>query len=435
MDQLISRLVLFSDLGEDSILARVAAVCGAWKAGADPLELRRRLSLETKRVLDLATAYGFDGSLWQNYLTWLLISHENSFSLTCELEGAKDGTINDIAKADLDIFLALFRYDFAPMEDALGVRLFGLLTHYRAIPKRGQMYSRDVSARVRSLSEALASAPDREAAFALVAEDYRRYGAGLFGLGRAFRIRERDGAIAYLPIRNLDSVTLDDLVGYELQKARLRAAVEAFVERRPFNNILLYGDAGTGKSTSVKALLNEYGDRGLRVIEIYKHQFHLLQDVIADVKTRHCRFILLIDDLSFDEGEVEYKYLKAIIEGGLETRPDNVLILATSNRRHLIRETWRDRDDMEHDGDIHRSDTVEEKLSLAGRFGCSILFAAPDRNLWKEIVLTLAAEYPDLGMSEQELMAAANRFEIRHGGVSGRTARQFINEIAGEAGV
>ena len=198
--------------------------------------------------------------------------------------------------------------------------------------------------------------------------------------------------------------------------------------------MLLYGDAGTGKSTSVKAILNEYCDQGLRMIEIYKHQFSLLSEVIARIKNRNYRFMIFIDDLSFEENEVEYKFLKAVIEGGVETRPDNVLICATSNRRHLIRETWKDRNDMEFNEDVHRSDTMEEKLSLAARFGCTINYSTPDRKQYHAIVKGIAARCGDLDISEEALLMEANKWEIRHGGVSGRTAQQFINHLAGTKG-
>ena len=184
--------------------------------------------------------------------------------------------------------------------------------------------------------------------------DYRDCGVGMFGLNRAFRIQEdENGSFTLNAINNIDSVLLSDLIGYEPQKKELRQNTEAFVSGRAANNVLLYGDAGTGKSTSVKAILNEYADRGLRMIEIYKHQFGLLSQVIAKIKNRNYRFMIFIDDLSFEEHEVEYKFLKAVIEGGVETRPANVLIVATSNRRHLVQETWKDRDDMEHLSLIH----------------------------------------------------------------------------------
>ena len=178
--------------------------------------------------------------------------------------------------------------------------------------------------------------------------------------------------------------------------------------------------------------MNQFYPDGLRMIEIYKHQFKDLSAVIAQIKNRNYRFMIFIDDLSFEEHEVEYKFLKAVIEGGVETRPANVLIVATSNRRHLVQETWKDRDDMEHNGDIHRSDTMEEKLSLAARFGCAICYVSPNRQQYHDIVKGIAARLPDgLTLTEDELLQAANRWEIRHGGVSGRTAQQFINYIAG----
>ena len=162
------------------------------------------------------------------------------------------------------------------------------------------------------------------------------------------------------------------------------------------------------------------------MIEIYKHQFEDLSAVLAQVKNRNYRFIIFIDDLSFEENEVEYKFLKAVIEGGVETRPDNVLIYATSNRRHLIRETWNDRTDMEHHGDIHRSDTV----SLSARFGVTINYNAPTPKEFQAIVLTLAARQ-GIRMEEKELLALANTWEVRHGGFSGRVAQQFVNYIEG----
>ena len=218
-----------------------------------------------------------------------------------------------------------------------------------------------------------------------------------------------------------------------LNLALLVAGLYVLLYKDVYKRQLLYGDAGTGKSTSVKALLNEYADRGLRMIEIYKHQFGLLSQVIAQVKKRNYRFMIFIDDLSFEEHEVEYKFLKAVIEGGVETKPDNVLICATSNRRHLIQETWNDRKDMEFNGDVHRSDTMEEKLSLAARFGCAINYSNPDRQQYHEIVRGIARRCEGLDIDDETLLREANKWEIRHGGISGRTAQQFINHLASTA--
>ena len=428
-----SKLLLYSNLGEDSILLRLSEIFFDWEQRkCEKSALIRRIYVEIKRILDLATTYGFDTNLWHNYLTFVLITNENSFSLTCERAGASDGSVNHFAKADFRIFKNLFDYDFAPIEADLGIDCFTVLSNYRAIPKKAQMYYRNVSEKVRALSAAIEQAKDENEIFDLVTAHYRDCGVGMFGLNRAFRIRPAEnGGVEFCAINNIDSVVLDDLIGYEYQKKELRANTEAFVSGRSCNNMLLYGDAGTGKSTSVKAILNEYCDRGLRMIEIYKHQFGLLSEVIARVKNRNYRFMIFIDDLSFEEHEVEYKFLKAVIEGGVETKPDNVLICATSNRRHLIQETWKDRNDMEYNGDVHRSDTMEEKLSLAARFGCAINYSNPDRKQYHDIVKGIAKRCGDLGISEEKLLLEANKWEIRHGGISGRTAQQFVNYLTG----
>ena len=177
--------------------------------------------------------------------------------------------------------------------------------------------------------------------------------------------------------------------------------------------------------------MNRYYDKGLRLIEIYKHQFKDINDVIAQIKNRNYRFILYMDDLSFEEFEVEYKYLKAVIEGGLEKKPDNILIYATSNRRHLVKETWNDRNDVSMDNGIHKSDTMQEKLSLAYRFGVTIYFGKPDKKEFQNIVRVLA-ERNGIDMPEEELLLEANRWELNHGGLSGRTAQNFINYLLGK---
>ena len=434
MDELTAKLVLFSELGEESILSQLASVYRDWKQGAmSRAALAQRVHHQVKRLLDLATQYGFDENLWQDYLTFLLLTTENSFSLTAERVGVSDGSILHFAMADLAVFRRLFCWDFASFEAALGLDCFQVLTHYRAIAKPEKSYYRSVSALVRKTSRALAQSESTEAFFRIVTTCYRDYGVGMFGLNRAFRIRSgADGGVTFLPINNTDKTMLADLVGYDLQKQELVRNTEAFLRGQPANNVLLYGDAGTGKSSCVKALLNEYYDDGLRMIEIYKHQFHDLSAVIAAIKQRHYRFIIYIDDLSFEESEMEYKFLKAVIEGGVETRPDNILIYATSNRRHLVQETWKDRDDMETRGDIHHSDTMEEKLSLSARFGVTINFSIPNRQQYHEIVQALAARQLPRPMDAAELLRLADRWEIRHGGVSGRTAQQFIHYLAGK---
>ncbi|MBQ5390096.1 MAG: ATP-binding protein, partial [Clostridia bacterium] len=336
-----------------------------------------------------------------------------------------------LAKQDFRIFRELFHYDFAPLEQELGIDCFSILTNYKAIPKREQLYNKTVSGWVRALSAKIALAKDENEIFDLVVTHYETCGVGMLGMNRAFRIRGSGAELEFCPINNADSVRLSDLVGYEVQKKELADNTYAFVRGKKANNVLLYGDSGTGKSTSVKAVLNEYFEDGLRMIEIYKHQFRDLSTVISQIKNRNYRFIIYIDDLSFEEHEIEYKFLKAVIEGGVESRPDNILIYATSNRRHLIKETWNDKNDMEFAGEIHRSDTIEEKLSLASRFGVTINYSIPRRDDFHAIVRELA-QREHIQIEDSELIALANRWELRHGGISGRTAKQFVDYLAGK---
>ena len=325
------------------------------------------------------------------------------------------------------MFRNLFNFDFSEIENALGINCFSLISNYKSIVKKELMYNKNVSEKVQALSEKLENAKDEQEFFDGVTQFYKDYGVGMFGLNKAFRISSNENTgVVFHPINNMDKVMLDDLIGYEIQKQKLIDNTEAFVQGRKANNTLLYGDSGTGKSTSIKAIVNQYYDQGLRMIEIYKHQFKDLSTVISMIKNRNYKFIIYMDDLSFEEFEIEYKFLKAVIEGGVETKPENILIYATSNRRHLIKETWNDRSDMQSDNGIHRSDTIEEKLSLVNRFGCQICYSKPSNKEFYDIVINLAKRN-NINMTEEELHSEANKWEISHGGISGRTAQQFIN--------
>ena len=335
-----------------------------------------------------------------------------------------------MVKNDFDVFKKLFDYDFSPLEKALDTDVFSLIENYRSVAKKKSRYNENISEKVRTLSAAIANAKDGEEIYRLVTDFYKAYGVGKLGLNKAFRIAGSGEEACLVPIANTSKLTFADLVGYEWQKAELIANTEAFIAGRPANNVLLFGDMGTGKSSSIKALINQYYDAGLRMIEIYKHQFKELSAVVSQIKSRNYRFIIYMDDLSFEEFETDYKYLKAIIEGGLEIQPDNILIYATSNRRHLINETWKDRQDVTNEGGIHKSDNMQEKLSLVNRFGCTIYYGQPDQQEYFRIVDTLA-QRQGVKLAEEELHREAKRWELHHGGLSGRTAQQFINYLLG----
>lgn len=458
MYQDTSRLIMYSNISEDSVLMKLSDIFKriSEDTGNKNKDLYvREIYNQVYRLLDIATRYGFDRNLWQCYIAFLLAMDENPFSVICEKVGMEKedegkASVTEIVKQDMQSFYHIFRYDFSKIEELLAVKCFSILTDYHSMAKDEHTYNKSVSEKVKELAGELAGAEDGDGFFEILTGFYKKYGVGKFGLNKAFRVLhsgtgntigtgtavgtgntieigspiETGNPVLY-PITHTSDVSLSHLVGYEIQKRQLIENTEAFVEGRKANNCLLFGDSGTGKSTCIKAILNQYYDRGLRLIEVYKHQFQDLSNIMEQIKNRNYKFIIYMDDLSFEEFEIEYKYLKAVIEGGLEVRPDNVLIYATSNRRHLIRETWGDRSDMSDD-EVHRSDTMQEKLSLVARFGVSINFSKPSRKEFEEIVLGLAAQNPDITLSPEELCMKANAWSIRNGGYSGRVAEQFI---------
>lgn len=381
------------------------------------------------QLVEMAGTYGFAGNLWHDYLTYLLVNHENAFSTACEIVGPVEGTINVFAMHDFEIFKQLYDFDLKELEKIYPSVDSSLITDYQNINEGSKVFNKRIRDRICTLAQKLAKAESTEEFMDDMVQFYKEFGVGKLGLHKAFRI---DGTVTparIVPITNIAHVHLDDLVGYEIAKKKLIDNTEAFVQGRPANNCLLFGDAGTGKSSSIKGILNQYYDQGLRIIEAYKHQFKDLNDIIAQVKNRNYKFIIYMDDLSFEEFEIEYKYLKAVIEGGLEKKPDNILIYATSNRRHLVREKFSDKE--ERRDDLHSSDTVQEKLSLVARFGVSIFFCAPDKKQFQNIVKTLAERH-QVEMPEEELLLEANKWELQHGGLSGRTAQQFIDYLCGK---
>lgn len=424
-----NELILYKNIEKGKVLADMTFLMENYNNDYYNTEDMKGLLFEAvHELLELAVSHGFEGNLWHNYLTYLLASHENAYSTSCEIVGEVEGSINVAALHDFIIFKELFDYDFHEMEYVLGVDCLSMLRDYTGMDGHGRVFNERIRDRICELSRHLAKASSPEGFKVILTQFYKEFGVGKLGLHKAFRIDHTQEGVQIVPITKIAHVHLDDLIGYEIAKKKLIENTEAFVSGRRANNCLLFGDAGTGKSTSVKAVLNQYYDRGLRMIEVYKHQFQDLNDVIAQIKNRNYKFIIYMDDLSFEEFEIEYKYLKAVIEGGLERKPDNILIYATSNRRHLIRETFRDKED--RDEELHTSDTVQEKLSLVARFGVTIYFGKPEKKEFQEIVRKLASRN-HLDMAEEELLLEANKWELHHGGMSGRTAQQFIDYLMG----
>ncbi len=388
------------------------------------LDVKKTAGRIVSHILEVSEKMGFNGNLWQDYLAYNLANDENSYSLSCERRGRMEGSINKAALLDMAVYRELFNTDLSGTDAKYGTFL-SMLTGFENNNEGEKYYNKRIRNRIIKLAEELSGAVDDNTFLNTVCDFYKDAGVGCIGLFKAFRVGHDDNDRPVItPVISVEHKYLKDLIGYDIQKKKITDNTEAFLAGSKANNVLLFGDSGTGKSSCIKAILNEYYDNGLRMIEIYKHQFKDLSAIINQVKDRNYKFIIYMDDLSFEEFEIEYKFLKAVIEGGLEKRPDNVLIYATSNRRHLVREKYSDKE--ERDDDLHTRDTVAEKLSLSARFGVSVYFGSPDKKLFNEIVKGLAQKN-NIKVDENTLLMEANKWELSHGGLSGRTAEQFIS--------
>ena len=245
-------------------------------------------------------------------------------------------------------------------------------------------------------------------------------GYGMFARHHVFML---DGEGRLTPVRHPDPQRLADLPGYEREREKILANTRGLLAGLPANNVLLYGDAGTGKSSAVKAIANEYAPQGLRLVEVKKNQLYLLPDLMDQLAANPLKFILFIDDLSFASNDDNFAALKAILEGSAGGRAGNIAVYATSNRRHLVKETLSDR----AGDDLHEADTRQELMSLSARFGLIVTFQRPDKALYSEILLQLAKQY-QLPIPSDQLITRGEAFAIRAGGRSPRAARQFIEQ-------
>lgn len=381
------------------------------------------------RLVSFATKFGLSGNLWQQWIAYLLISDENPLSLACERKKVNENaTMLKLARSDFEKAFELFNEGPESDDEAGLSEIFEIFSDYRAPYEETKKNA--AGEQIKNLAIELSAAGNPAEFGAAVTKYYEENGCGIYGLYRAFRIEGEELCMEIKPITDAEDVMLSELVGYDDQKEALVSNTEAFIKGLPANNVLLYGDSGTGKSTSVHALIREYYSSGLRMIDLVKSDRNRLPELLSEIKKRNYKFVIFMDDLSFEEDESDYKELKAMLEGALESREENVLIYATSNRRHLIKETWKDRNDMEFNEDVHRSDTMEEKLSLASRFGVTIYYGKPDYKEYMNIVEELVKR-ENLSISYDELSDEARKWSLRHGSTSGRTASQLIKWIKG----
>ncbi|WP_180270693.1 ATP-binding protein [Sporanaerobium hydrogeniformans] len=365
----------------------------------EQLIMKREETLYTKTLsLLLEESYKWDlvGNIFESYLVYCIATSENPFSLWAEKKGAQmDEQVLDLARGDLEKLCYLYKHQ--PFKEEI---------------KGNKTKNLEV------LEKLLETVTDSKMCIRQLAEYYHFYGAGKMNGYKAFKWNEKAG---FIGISECDPIMLDELIGCEYQKEALIKNTENFLAGKVANNVLLFGDSGTGKSSLVKALLNTYVEKGLRMIDLSKADFFHFNSISNELRKRGLKFIIFLDDLSFEEFETEYKYMKALIEGGVEIKPNNVLIYATSNRRHLIRETWDERVGQ----DVHIKDTRQEKLSLSERFGMTLTFTSPDQKAYLTIVEDLAQKH-GIVLPENVLREKAIQWELVHGGRSGRVAKQFI---------
>jgi len=404
-------------------------------------------------LLGIDVPAGFSGNAWQYFLADFILKDENPFSRTAESVPFDkiDAGLKLASGADLANLYSLAAMDPRTIRHMVKNRVRDQISGFTDVlsldivagwdktdPNTETTSAADSAPNASSAPDAglelanmLAASEDWQSLLPDLAEFYRKNGAGIFGSYRALRWVRSKGTGWFQGISEPDPVTFDNLFGYRSERKIIINNTEKLLQGLPANNILLYGDRGTGKSSSVKALLHRFGSMGLRLIEVSKQELADFPKIIHLLKQRVQKFIIFIDDLSFEENDSEYKYLKALLEGGLEARPQNVLIYATSNRRHLIKERFSDREAAASSDEKRLQDTLQEKLSLADRFGITVTFTSPAQAEYLAIVDGLAKQ-AGINMPREELHREALQWELRYNGRSGRTARQFVDWLAGE---
>ena len=284
----IQECILYREFSNGEILNDMAELINLYEADEEALKAREdQFFKSVNGLVELAGMYGFSGNIWHTYLTFLLVNHENAFSMASEIRGAIKGSINDLAKNDFQIFKELYDFDITVFDKVFGTVCCRVICDYQTPDENSKLFNTRIRDRICQMSKTLAAATTTEEFMDDMVSFYKDFGVGKLGLHKAFRIgHDEEGKVEIQPITRIAHVKIDDLVGYEIAKKKLIDNTEAFVQGRKANNCLLFGDAGTGKSSSIKGILNQYYDQGLRIIEAYKHQFQDLNEVIAQIKNR-----------------------------------------------------------------------------------------------------------------------------------------------------
>ncbi|MFN2364540.1 MAG: ATP-binding protein [Halarsenatibacteraceae bacterium] len=395
----LDQLTVFHSINNDKIIQKL-------KSGSN-----QNAGQTNKMLIEHSEKNCLSGDIWQNYLKDLILTAENIFTLSCEKHMiTEDNSLYQAAVHDLKILKRLLSLSVIDIFKDYPDSLYSLGSNYKPVRDAGRnTYRKPLELLNGSIEEIIDQ----------LNKYFYNHGSGLLNQYRAFSWDSDDYLI---PVKNPDSIDFKDLIGYENQQKKLIDNTESFINGQTAHNVLLYGESGTGKSSSVKAAFNKFAEQGLRLLEINSDQIKELPEMLDYLSQRGIYFIIFMDDLSFEEFETEYKHLKAIMEGGIEARPKNVLFYATSNRRHLVQEKWESREE------IHQNDMINERLSLSERFGLTILFNSPDQEEYLEIVSGLARQR-NLEIDEAILEEKALKWQMWHNGQSGRTARQFIDSL------
>ncbi|MGN0819430.1 MAG: ATP-binding protein [Christensenellaceae bacterium] len=341
----------------------------------------------------VSVIYSHGGNL-TDYLKRIVFEDENVFIVSRSKNENVNKCISASVKRELNVFSKLTKITCDELKTYVGVDYRNFLSDF------------DVSYL------------DFEKEYEQRIQNISRYGYGEFSYNKMFRLTDDE---KIKPILSPDNISFDNFTGYREERQQVIDNIEAFITGRPACNVLLYGDAGTGKSSTVKAIANEYYDKGVRLIELRKDQLCKLPFVMGRINGNPLKFIVFIDDLSFNNNDDNFSMLKAALEGSASAKSENAVIYATSNRRHIVKESFSDRDG----DDLHRNDTIQENLSLSARFGLSVYFGKPDKKLYLEIVNSLADKYK-VDYDRKQLEIEAEAFALSKGHRSARCAEQFI---------
>lgn len=380
-------VTVFADVMEKSLFKRFFAYMRADKT--DCAERRRAYALFAKEI------YEGGGNL-TTLVETLVSENENVYVKGVALQKTLNANVVEAAKKELETF-----------------------SYFAAITPKD--FAADMEISVEELPQFDSEEKSLSAAYAKRLQEIGKYGYGIFSAHRMFRLSD-SGEIE--PIVSADKTTMEQFIGYEEERGKVVANTQAFIAGRPAANVLLCGDAGAGKSSTVKAVANAFFSEGIRLIELRKDQLRYLPYVMGKVSGNPLKFIIFIDDLAFNKSDDNFSMLKAALEGSASAKAKNAVIYATSNRRHIIKESFGDREG----DDVHRNDTLQESLSLSERFGLVVLFSKPNKKLYLEIVHKLAARY-GITMEEKELEIKAEAFALKRGNRSARCAEQFVQSL------